>query len=194
VKSIAALLFLPILLQSGLSQSGPEPSSPQWVRKDYTDSFSGTALVSFTLTGRFLDAPQHGHLAAPVWVTVCQPKSTHNGKDLYDGLLAKSYVDFGTVLNTTTAGLPVVYRLDDGKPNAEYWSSATSGTAAFLGRLPLNTVLYGHYLPHRANTNSPTKKFVLKVDEAYAASIVAQFDIPDPDEMARACGTTYHKN
>jgi hypothetical protein len=193
VKSLAAVLLLPTLLQTPI-QLLPDPTSPQWVRKAYTDSFSGTALVSFTLTGRFLDPPQHGHLAAPVWVTVCQPKPTHNGKDLYDGLLVKSYVEFGTVLNSTSAGLPVIYRLDDGKAKAELWSSATAGTAAFLERFPLNTVLYGHYLPHRANSNPATKKLVLKVDEAYAASIVAEFDIPDPDDMARTCGTTYHKD
>jgi hypothetical protein len=192
LRLLASFLLLSSLLQASIQPSF-DTSAPQWIRKAYTDSFSGIPLVSFTLTGRFLDPSQHGHLAAPVWTTVCQPKPTHNGKNLYEGLLAKSYVDFGTVLNSTSAGLPVIYRLDDGKPKAELWSSATAGTAAFLDRFPLNTVLYGHYLPHRANSNPPTKKLVLKVDEAYAASIVAEFDIPDPDEMARICGTTYHK-
>ncbi len=193
MRLLACVLLLPGLLQTPI-QPSPDSTAQQWARKAYTDSFSGTSLVSFTLTGRFLDPPQHGHLAAPVWITVCQPKPTHNGKDLYEGLLAKSYVDFGAVLNSTTAGLPVIYRLDDGKPKAELWSSATAGTSAFLDRFPFNTVLYGHYLPHRANSNPPTKKLVLKVDEAYAASIVVEFDIPDPDEMARTCGTTYHKD
>jgi hypothetical protein len=193
LKSIFAVLLLSMIFQAS-SQSSLEPTGPVWVRKAYTDSFSGMPLVSFTLTGKFLDTPQNGHAAAPVWITVCEPKQTHNGKNLYDGLLVKSYIDFGTVLNSTTAGLPVIYRLDDGKPKPELWSSATGGTAAFLERFPLNTVLYGHYLPHRANSNPATKKLVLKVDEAFAASVVAEFDIPDPDEMARACGTTYHQN
>jgi len=123
---------------------------------------------------------------------VCEPKPTHNGKDLYDGLLVKSYVSFGTVVNSTAAGVPVVYRLDDGKPQAEFWSEGTAGTAVFMGRNTLNTILYGHFLPHRAGSNPATKKLVIKVDEFQAASIVAQFDIPEPDEMARLCGTTYH--
>jgi hypothetical protein len=38
----------------------------------------------------------------------------------------------------------------------------------------------------------PNKKLMLKMDEIYAATSVAELDIPDPDEMARSCGTTYH--
>jgi hypothetical protein len=164
----------------------------QWQHKDSTDSFSGISLVTFTLAGKYLDPPQHGDSIAPVWIAVCEPKETHNGKDLYDGLLVKSYISFGTVVNSTTSGVPVVYRLDDGKPQAEFWSEGTAGTAAFMGRNTLNTILYGHSLPHRAGSNPPTRKLTLKVDEFQAASIVAQFDIPDPEEMARLCGTTYH--
>ena len=179
-----------------LSQAVMEPFSgaSSWQRKDYTDSFSGNALVSFSLTGRFLDAPQRGHLESPVWVTVCEPKASHNGKNLYEGLLSKSYIDFGTVLNSRSpSSVPIIYRLDDGKPNSDTWTTGTDLTAAFLSRDALNTVLYGHFLPHRAGSNPPTKKLVLKVDEFQAASIVVEFDIPDPDQMARACGTTYHQ-
>jgi hypothetical protein len=46
---------------------------------------------------------------------------------------------------------------------------------------------------HTGPTLIPNKKLVLKVDEIYAASSVAELDIPDPDEMARSCATTYHK-
>lgn len=190
---MVATLLLHCFLQTPVRPSVGLTSS-QWTRKDYTDSFSGIPLVSYTLTGRFLDPPQHSHLSEPVWITVCQPKPSHNGKNLYDGLLGKSYIEFGSVLHSTVSGLPVVYRLDDGKQKAGFWSSGTDGTAAFLNRDALNTVLYSHYLPHRAGSSSATKKLVLKVDEAYAASIVAEFEIPDPDEMSRICGTTYHKD
>lgn len=183
-----------MLLQTPIQPSTNSATTVQWVRKDYTDSFSGIALVSFTLSGRFLDPPQHGHSDTPQWITVCEPKQTHKGKNLYDGLLVKSYIDFGSVLSSTVAGLPVVYRLDDGKAKPELWSSATAGTAAFLQRDALNTVLYGHFLPHRVGSNSATRKLVLKVDEFQAASIVAEFVIPDPDIMARTCGTSYHKD
>ncbi len=197
LRSICLTFSMAITLSAASQQpvkEEPKADTTKWIRKDSTDSFSGVSLVTFSLTGRFLDPPQHGSLGAPVWITVCEPKPTHNGKDLYDGLLAKSYIDFGSVLASTANGLPIVYRLDDGKPVAEFWSSATDGTAAFMNRFALNTVLYAHYLPHRANSNPPTKKLVVKVDEFSAASIVAEFDIPDPDEMARACGTTYHKD
>jgi hypothetical protein len=197
--AIAAACLLSVTTLSAFSQQdvkedGLKTGTSAWIRKNSSDSFSGVSLVTFTLTGRFLDPPQHGNLAAPVWITVCEPKRTHNGKDLYDGLLAKSYIDFGSVLSSTINGLPIVYRLDDGKPKAELWSSGTAGTAAFLDRNSLNTVLYAHFMPHRANSNPPTKKLVVKVAEFNAASIVAEFDIPDPDEIARTCGTTYHKD
>lgn len=157
MKFVAAALLIPSLLQAPApTQNGP--AGVQWLRKDYTDSLSGVPLVSFTLTGWFLDPPQHGHAEAPTWVTVCDPKPTHNGKDLYDGLLVKAYIDFGSVLSSTGEGLPVVYRLDDGKPKAECWSAGTAGTAAFLNSNTLNTVLYGRFLPHRAASNPATNK------------------------------------
>lgn len=170
-------------------------SQEKWRRMEGTDSFANIPTVTFSLTGKFLTPPSSSRLDAPTWITVCTPKASHNGKNLYDGQLMKSYIDFGTVLHSATLSqVAVSYRLDDSKAKTELWLGGSAGTAAFLDHMALNTVLYDHYFPHRANSSPPHQKLVIMVQESLAGNIVAEFDMPDPDEMARACGITYHRD
>lgn len=87
-----------------------------------------------------------------------------------------------------------MYRFDDGKVHSEVWNPGTAGTAAFFNQLTLNTLLYTHYLPHREGTNAPVRKLVIALDEAFAARIVIQFDLPTPDVIEQVCGVTYRKS
>ncbi len=87
-----------------------------------------------------------------------------------------------------------MFRLDDGKPQTESWSVSTDGTAVFFNQMTLDTILYFHYLPHRKNTNAPVKKLVIALDEAFAARVVMQFDLPSPAEVEQVCGVTYEKS
>jgi len=190
VIGILSALFAQIgasFAQSDISHTG------QWVRTEKIDAFSGTSYAEFVLTGTFLSAPQNHSDGPPLLVLHCKKGEHHNGKNVYDGSLLSAQLTVGTVLGSQQSGVAAMYRLDDGKPQTEVWSISTSGTVAFFNQMTLDTLLYSHYLPHRADSNPPVKKAVIAVDEAFAARVVMQFDMPDPKEVEQVCGVTYHK-
>jgi hypothetical protein len=90
-------------------------------------------------------------------------------------------------------GAAVHYRLDDGKMHNETWDISDDGVALFLPEIEFNTVLYGHFTKHKDGTNPPVRKLVLGVNEHRGDEIVIQFDMPDPTEMADACGALIRK-
>jgi hypothetical protein len=48
-------------------------------------------------------------------------------------------------------------------------------------------------LPHKEGTGDPVHKIVIAADEYLAGQVVAQFDMPDPTQIAEACGAIIHK-
>src|ERR1700733_605867 len=172
-------------------------------RTEETDVFRGTHYVQFVLQGHFLTQPKAGGAQSPIMVAQCQP-----GKHLkvYNGRFLDGFVVTGAVLssqviekNTVLGGrsLPSVigvqYRLDDGKIQSETWSPSTDGTSAFFPEVALNTMLYGHFLPHKEGTGDPIRKVVLAINETMGGEIVIQFDMPDPGVIAEDCGVIAHK-
>ncbi len=168
----------------------------KWEREDKSDPLRGTSYSQYTLTGKFLTPPKTGGDQPPVFVVKCIPGNRHHTGGGYTyGKLMDSYIAVHTVLDRTARGNAYVqYRLDDGKMHKEYWGVGTDGTAMFPPEIELNTVLYGHFMTHKEGTNDPIKKLVLGVDEYLGAEVVVQFDLPDPTEMANACGLLIRKN
>jgi len=185
------LLVTTVCLWSTLS-SGQQQK--QWQALPQTDALRGTRYTRFVLTGMFLTPPRQPTIPDPLLIVECIP-----GKRLrvYGGTFLDAYVSLGAVLNSVVSqdgnGVLASYRLDDGKIKQELWSPSTDGTAAFFTSVTLNTLLYGHFLPHKPDTNPAIRKAVIAVNEYLAGEIVMQFDMPDPTEVADACGGLVHK-
>jgi len=185
------VLLLVMICWSPLSG---QQSPLQWQGAPQTDALRGTKYMRFVLTGKFLTPPRQPTIADPLLIVECIP-----GKRLrvYGGTFLDAYVSVGAVLNSVVSqdgsGVLASYRLDDGKIKQELWSPSTDGTAAFFASVTLNTLLYGHFLPHKAATNPAIQKAVIAVNEYLAGEVVMQFDMPDPTEVADACGGLVHK-
>ena len=172
-------------------------SAQGWAKQEKTDAFSGTNLVQYTLTGRFLTPPQRGSLDAPALVLQCVPGEAKFTKGWYSrGRLVKAWIDVGASINGTVDGVPVMYRRDDGKPQSELWSKSTDLMALFPSNLGINHILFSHDLIHKVNTSPPVHKLVLMADEYLGTGIVMQFDLADldgPDGIASQCGLAIYQ-
>jgi len=177
-----ASLFLAILVPLANAQS--------WQRTEKTDAFRGTQYSQFTLAGKFLTPPQHSSLDAPVIVLQCKAGNHgYGGHWHYDGKLIDAYIQTGATLNASLSSIAVQYRLDDGKIQTEDWTPSTNYGAIFFKDITLNTLLYGHFMPHKEGTNPPVRKLTVAVDEYLAGEVVMEFDLPDPTDPASVCGT-----
>jgi hypothetical protein len=163
--------------------------SASWGREEKTDPLRDRAYSQFTLTGKFLTAPTQA-TEPPVFIVNCIPGNHHK---IYGGFIngkfLDAYVSARGVLDRTPKGhVAIQYRLDDGKMHTEYWGADTDGTSAFLPDVELNTIFYGHFTKHKEGTNPPVHKVVMGMHENVGTEIVIQFDMPDPDQVADACG------
>lgn len=165
-------------------------ASASWVRTEKTEPFSGNTYSEFTLEGKYLTSPQHGDGQPPMLIVDC--KANENGK-VYRGSFISGHLRTGTVLAGGVGLTPVLLRLNDGKAQGDYWSPSTDGTALFFGSPTIANLLYGHILPHKENTSPPITKVLVASSEAFAADMVIQFDMPEPTELADACGQIFHK-
>jgi hypothetical protein len=48
-------------------------------------------------------------------------------------------------------------------------------------------------MPHKENTSPPVRKVIIGFDEYLGGEVVMQFEMPDPTEIADACGVIWHK-
>lgn len=54
-------------------------------------------------------------------------------------------------------------------------------------------LVYGHFMPHKENTNPPVRKIVIGVPEYLGAQIQVEFEMPEPSVVAEVCGVVLHK-
>jgi hypothetical protein len=173
----------------------------QWVKVEKTDALRGTKFVQYSLNGIFLTPPSNATADAhPTLIAQCVLGDFYRHKA--HGKILKSYINVGTVLdsqvgNDLNSRVKVEFRLDDGKVQTDEWSHSTDFSALFFNPYDpnggFNNLLYGHRLPHKENTNPPVKKAVISVQEYLGGNVVMQFDMPDPTEVADACGVIIHK-
>jgi len=171
------------------------PQTDKWQRVDKSDPLRGTSYSQFALDGKFLTPPKVATSDTPFFIVKCIPGGHKKvGGGYINGKLMDAYITVHGVVDRTPRGHVVVqYRLDDGKMHTEDWNIGSDGTAIFPPEIELNTVLYGHFTKHKEGTNPPTRKLVIGVDEYMGSEIVMQFDLPDPTEMADACGLLIRK-
>ncbi len=170
-----------------------------WVKEEKTDLLRDMKCLQFVLGGKFLTPPKKADVnASPSIILQCTPGSFVRGHQ--QGKLLKGYIYVGAVidsqvstLSTSGANVQVKYRLDDGKLQNTLWSHSTDYSSVFFSNTDLNTLLYGHFMPHKENTTPPVKKVVIGLYEYLGGEVVMQFDMPDPSEVVEACGVIWHK-
>jgi hypothetical protein len=177
-----------------------------WQRSTVDDPLRKTSFIQFILQGKYLKAPKNQKAdELPALVVRCSGKPHNLGKFVMNGRFLAGYLVSGTVVNSQVVvhdGLlgttfpvivPVLFRLDEGKLQQQNWHTSTDNSSAFFDELTLNTLLYGHYLPHKENTNEQVHKVIIGLDEAFAGEVQIEFDLPDVTEVAEACGVVMHK-
>jgi hypothetical protein len=165
----------------------------EWMRADRTDSTTGNKFVEFKLEGRFLSPPEGDDNEAPFLLLRCVPgERTVGGGNYVSGSLIDAHVHVGATLNHRPNGLPVSYRLDDGKPRNSLWDRSSDGTAAFLPNQEVNTLFYSRATQRKSDSGQAVKRVVLSVDQYLAGNVVIEFDLPEQESTYDSCGLIKH--
>ncbi len=188
--------LLTITLFSGSSFAIYAQGAPGWNKVEKSDPLRDTKYFQFTLEGKFLTPPRNIKAdSVPSIIVRCTPGSFT--RDHLHGKFMNGYIYVGTVVDTQVSSsgpsVRAKFRLDDGKLQDAGWSHSTDYSSIFFEDIDLNTLLYGHFMPHKENTSPPVKKIVVGIDEYLGGEVVMQFDMPDPTEVAEACGAIWHK-
>ena len=170
------------------------PQTEKWIREDKTDPLRGTNYAVFHIDGKFLTPPRNPKAETPSFLVKCTPGGHKRVNGGYiNGKLLAAYVTMEAVVGRPGNGAAVHCRLDDGKMHNESWEISDDGRELFLPEIEFNTVLYDHFTKHKEGTNPPVRKLVLEVNERRGDEVVIQFDMPDPTDMADACGALIRK-
>jgi len=187
MKPALLFLVLPLALVSfGFSTTAPQQAPPAhvWRQSIKTDAARGTAYDQYTLTGKFLKAPQRGDFSnRPALVVDCNPpKESRNGKGKFEGmsLLVGTSVKIHYVEPEEIHGTSyypkvfVQYRRNDGKDEKEQWAPGSDKTSISIPKDALKKFL-------RAQTIDITV-----IDES-GSPIVMKFDMADPTLVEQGC-------
>jgi hypothetical protein len=184
MKSCALFLLVPLLLTSlGVPKVVPQESGPHvWRQSQKTEAARGVTYAQFTLTGKFLKAPQHGDISnRPALVVECNPgKESHKGKFESANLLIGAnlkiiYVEPEEIHGTSYFPKVLVhYRVNDTKEEEDKWSPGSDKTSAAVPKDAFKKIL-------RAQTVD------LTMTDDSGAEIVMKFDLPDSKGVEEAC-------
>lgn len=188
--TLAAILVCPAFGQDA-PQTSTAPKPGVWIKTETADALHGTKGVNYRLYGEFLAKPNRTTLSAPVLDLYCEPGKHHR----FNGKLSKGFVDVGAVLASKPdpllgSSVDLQFRLDNGKLQRQPTGISTDLSAMSLLTSQLNTFLYGHFMPHKQNTNEQVHEIILGVNEYLAGEIQMRFDLPDVSEVADVCGVT----
>jgi hypothetical protein len=183
--------FLLVIFFSALTTSALAAQQRNtWQREEKSDPLHGTDYTQFTLEGKYLVAPRHGDPEPPLLILQCtEGGHQHGGKA--GGKLLAGYFDVDAALDFQEDDVLVEYRLDDGKLQQTAWSRSTDGGGASFDEKDVEKLLYGS--SRKESTNPPVRKVILGVPERLGSEIEAEFNMPDPSEVAGACGIGTHK-
>jgi hypothetical protein len=200
MKSFVAMLAFATLAAAAHAQNA-------WQSSTIHDELRQSTYQQFVLRGKYLVPPktmQPGQF--PALVVQCLPKQHSVGYHVFvNGSFLDGYLVAGTVVNsqvTIQEGLsgtsfpvvvPVEFRLDDGKLQSDSWRASTDYGAAFFPEDAFDNLLYGHQMPHKENSNPQVRKVIIGIDEALAGEVQIEFDMPDANDIAEACGVVIHK-
>ncbi len=186
MKPSILFLILPLLLTSlGVSAVAPQESSGPhvWRQSQKTDAARGVTYTQFTLTGKFLKAPQHGGDISnrPALVVDCIPgKDSRKGKFESANLLIGAnpkivYVEPQEIHGTSYFPKVLVhYRLNDTKDEEDKWSPGSDKISVAVPKDAFKKIL-------RAQTVD------LTMTDDSGSEMVMKFDLPDSKAVEEAC-------
>jgi hypothetical protein len=111
-------------------------SQPSWQREEKSDALHGQDFSQFTLMGKYLMPPRRG-TAPPVLVVKCKEGKHGQRSRQMNGKFLTGYLVVDAVLDFRQYGVPVEFRLDDGKLQTRNWTQSTDGAGAFFNALVL---------------------------------------------------------
>lgn len=160
-----------------------------WEKAEVKDNFTGEAMVQFTLRGTFLTPPRRA-LGRPELQLLCRSSPTAMNADSFIGsvtaLSALLDAEYGPGGNLHSQ---VQYRLDDGAPSSETWSTSESlEFVMFQVRVLYRLMFKQDRPPEGLGLVNATRKLVLQLHEFRGGPIVIQFDLGDISQVAHACG------
>jgi hypothetical protein len=168
-----------------------------WKAESVTDPLRGTHYMRYSLEGTYLTTPRgvdpDSH---PSIIVRCQPdpKAYHGharGKFIDGYILTHTVVDNG---GASVGRVHVQYRRNDGKLQDAFWTASTDFSSTFFPDIDFNTMMFGHFMPHKEGTGDQTRKLVIGMQEFLASEVVVQFNLPDDDtDVLDSCGVLYHK-
>jgi hypothetical protein len=164
-----------------------------WVREEKSDPLHKTAYSEFTLEGKYLVPPKDRNAEAPMLILQCKEDAHNRDGGKASGRLLAGFLDVDAALDFREGNLPVEFRLDDGKLQEADWSSSNDSGGATFGYKDFEKLLYGHTSSHKEDTSPAVRKVILGVPEHLGTEIEAEFDMPDPGEVAEVCGVVGHK-
>ena len=183
--------------QQALGTGGAEtrasnPPAQQWASSKESDPLTGKSYMLYILSGKYLEAPANGGSNSPSISLRCDPAPYRR----MSGRLIAGFIAVGTVIDLENGHESTVrYRLDDGKVQ-----TATEGleigystdySAIDIRDIFLNNLIWGHMLPHKPRSSGQVHKVVISVQEHLDGNVVMQFNLPEVQEVAAACGTEY---
>jgi hypothetical protein len=194
MNSYRLVAFLLTSVVFGFSAIGTQESATlTWERTEKNDPLHQLDYSQFSLTGKYLVPPKRENPTLPVLVARCKEGLHKFGGNVRSGKFLTGYLAVDAVLDFTQGEVPVEYRLDDGKLQRKFWANSTDGSGAFFEESEFNTLIFGHFMPHKENTNPPVRRIVLGVPEYLGGQIQVQFEMPEPSTVGEACGVVLHK-
>jgi hypothetical protein len=188
-----ALAVLFGLLFAGLCLLAQEVSTSGWTRTEKNDALHRIDYSEFILPGRYLAPPRSHSPTVPLLAVRCKEGAHRYGNGTMNGKFLTGFLAVDAVLDFRPNGVTVEYRLDDGKLQRRNWDHSTDGTGAFFNEIEFNTLLYGHFMPHKENTNPPVRKVLIGVPEYLGTQIQVEFEMPEPSVVGEVCGVVLHK-
>jgi hypothetical protein len=170
--------------------------STSWKSEVVTDALRGTQHSQYELEGVYLTPPQGvgaGETPSLVLRCLADPNAAHGharGKFLEGYVHTHSVVDSG---GASGGQIQVHYRRDDGKVQEGLWNHSTDFSSAFFDDVDLNTLMFGHFMPHKEGTGPQTHKLVIAMSEFMGSEVVVQFNLPDDNDPVETCGVLWHK-
>ena len=167
-----------------------------WKADPVTDPLRGTHYIQYELKGTYLTPPRGASTdSTPSIIVRCQPdpKAYHGharGKFKEGYIYTHSVVDSG---GASAGQVRVHYRRDDGKLQESLWSASTDFSSVFFPDIDFNTLMFGHFMPHKEGTGDQTHKLVIGMQEFMGIEVVVQFNLPDQTDVLESCGVLYHK-
>jgi len=184
-QALLTVLVALFLSSVGFSRmAAQEPASAHvWRESVKTDAARGTVYNRYTLTGKFLKAPQRGDTSnRPALVVDCNAAKERRGKARFEAAsllvgaaLKIDYVEPSEVRGTSYyPKVSARYRMNDGKEAEEKWDPGSDKASASMPKDTLKKML-------RAQTVDITVK-----DDS-DTPIVMKFDMPNATAVEKAC-------